>query len=117
MIVSFSQFLEDFQTLISSVSTSHEFLTTGDFNTHVDDLADSNAKTVRQFVSLLDHANFTQHVLFPTHPHFHTLDLIITSANSTLSPTVFSLPISPTDHFPIICSLKTTNYPTAPITT
>jgi len=36
--VSFSQFLEDFQTLISSVSTSpHEFLITGDFNIHVDD--------------------------------------------------------------------------------
>jgi len=69
-----------------------------------------------QFLSLLDHANLTQHVLFPTHRHSHTLDLVITSANSTLSPTVISLPISPTDHFPIICSLKITNSPTAPIT-
>jgi len=59
--VSFSQFLEDFQTLISSVSTSpHEFLFTGDFNIHVDDLTDSNAI---QLLSLLDHANLTQHVL------------------------------------------------------
>jgi len=105
--VSFSQFLEDFQTLISSVSTSpHEFLITDDFNIHVDDLADSNAV---QFLSLLDHANLAQHVLFPTHRHSHTLDLVITSANSTLSPTVISLPISPTDHFPIICSLKITS--------
>jgi len=32
----------------------------------------------------------------------------------TLSPTVVSLPISPTDHFPIICSSKITNSPTAP---
>jgi len=40
------------------------------------------------------------------------LDLVITSANSTLSPTVISLPISPTDHFPIICSLKFTDPPT-----
>jgi len=40
--MSFSQFLEDFQTLISFVSTSpHEFLITGDFNIHVDDLNDS----------------------------------------------------------------------------
>jgi len=63
--VSFSQLLEDFQTLISSVSTSpHEFLITGDFNIHVDDLANSNAI---QFLSLLDHADLTQHVLFPTH--------------------------------------------------
>jgi len=53
-ILCLSQFLEDFQTLISSVSTSpHEFLITGDFNIHVDDLADSNAI---QFLSLLDHA-------------------------------------------------------------
>jgi len=79
--VSFSQFLEDFQTLIASVSTSpHEFLITGDFNIHVDNLTDSNAI---QFISLLDHANSTQHVLIPTHRHSHTLDLVITSANPT----------------------------------
>jgi len=112
--VSFSQFLEDFQTLVSSVSTSpHEFLITGDFNIHVDDLADSNAI---QFLSFLDHANSTQHVLLPTHRHCYTLDLVITSANFTLSPTVISLPISPTDHFLIIYSLKITNSPTVPIT-
>jgi len=58
--VSFSQFLEDFQTLISSLSTSpHEFLITGDFNMHVNNLTDSNAI---QFLSILDHANLTQHV-------------------------------------------------------
>jgi len=96
----FSQFLEDFQTLISSVSTSpHEFLITGDFNIPVDDLTDANAI---QFLSLLDHANLTQHVSFPTHRHSHTLHLVITSANCTLSPTVISLPISPTDHM-FIC--------------
>jgi len=50
-----------------------------------------------QFLSLLDHANLTQHVLSPTHRNFHTLDLAITSANSASSPTVISLPISP-DH-------------------
>jgi len=112
--VSFSQFLEDFQTLIPSVSTSpHKFLITGDFNIHVDDLADSNAT---QFLSLLDHTNLTQHVIFPTNRLSHTLDLVTTSTNSTLSPTVITLPTSPTDHFPIICSLKITNSPTAPIT-
>jgi len=85
--VSFSQFLEDFQTLIASVSTSpHEFLIAGDFNIHVDDLADSNAT---QFLSLLDNTNLTQHVFFPTHWHSHTLH--------------------------IICLLKITKSPTAPI--
>ena len=54
--------------------------------------------------------------MFPTHRHSHTLDLVITSANSTLSPTVTSLPISPTDHFPIMSSLNITASPAAPIT-
>jgi len=67
-------------------------------------------------------------MFIPRHRHFHALSLglVITSANSTLSPTVIYLPISPTDHFPIIlttkrtplltiCSLKITNSLTAPI--
>jgi len=109
--VSFSQLLKDFQTLISYVSTSHEFFITGNFNIHVDDLTNAI-----QFLSLHDHANLTQHVLFPTHRYSQTLDLVLTSANSTLSPTVIYLPISLTDHFPITCLLKITNSPTAPIT-
>jgi len=48
--VAFYQFLEDFQILISPVSTSHEYLITGEYNIYVDDLADSNAI---QFLSLL----------------------------------------------------------------
>jgi len=112
--VSSSQFLEDFQTFISFVSKSpHEFLITGDLNIHLDDLTESNAL---QCISLIDHADLTRHVLFPTHRLSHTLDLVITSASSTLSPTVTYLPISRTDHCSIICSLKITNSPTAPIT-
>ena len=113
-ISSFSQFLEDFRTLISIIATSpHEFIITGDFNIHVDDPNDSSAI---QFLSLLDHANLIQHVSFPTHRQSHTLDLIITSANSTLCPTLTCLPVSPTDHFPIICTLNVTPSPRAPIT-
>jgi len=65
-----------------------------------DDLTDFK---VIQFLSRLDHANLTQHVSFPTNQHSHTLDLVITSANFTLSPTVISLTISLSDQFPIIC--------------
>ena len=54
---SFSQFLDDSQTLISPTSTSaHDFLITGNFNIHVDDLTDSNTL---QFISLLELANLT----------------------------------------------------------
>jgi len=58
----------------------------------------------------------TQRVFFPTHRNSHTLDFVLTSAKSILSPTVIHLPVSPTDHCSIICSLKITNSPTALIT-
>jgi hypothetical protein len=56
----------------------------------VDDLTDSNAA---QFTSLLDHANLIQHVSFPTHRGSHTLDLVITTADTTLSPCLRYLPV------------------------
>jgi len=67
-----------------------------------------------QFLSLLDHANLTQYVSFPTHRHSHTLNPIIMSANFTLSVTVIYLPISTTDYFQIIYPLTNTTSPTAP---
>ena len=112
-VASFSQFLADFQTLISSISTTpYEFLITGDFNIHVDDLTDSNAL---KFISLLDLANLTQHVPFSTHCHSHTLDLVITTSDSSLSPTFTPSPIFPSDHIPVIYSLNISPSPTVPL--
>lgn len=109
---SFSQFLEDFQTLISVASTTpHEFLITGDFNIHVDDPTDSNAI---QFLTLLNQAYLTQHVTFPTHRKSHTLDLVITAINSTLSPSFTHSLISPSDHFPVIYSINIIPPPSIP---
>jgi hypothetical protein len=72
---------KDFYTLFSAAATtSHEFLITGDFNLHVDDLFNSNTK---QFLSTLSAANLSQHVHLPTHTHQQTLDLITTHSNST----------------------------------
>ena len=103
---SFSQFLDDFQCFISSVATlSHDFLITGDFNIHVDDLSDNYSQ---QFLSILSHANLTQHVPFPTHRHNHTLDLVITSADSSLSPVISYTRNSSSDHFPVFSSLNIT---------
>jgi exonuclease III len=102
--VPFSQFFTDFQTLISHTATiPHGFLITGDFNLHIDDLENPNAK---QFLTLLDSCNLTQLVNFPTHRCGHTLDLIITATNSTLSPVISHSQISPSDHFPIFCELN-----------
>ena len=112
--VPFSQFLIDFQTLISHVATtSHEFLITGDFNIHLDDLENSNTKL---FLSLLDSCNLTQLVNFPTHRQGHTLDVIITPANSTLSPIITYSQISPSDHFPIFTQLNIQTPPPPPLT-
>lgn len=83
---SLSQFLEDFQCFISSVVTlSHDFVTTDDLNIHTDDLFDNYSQ---QLLSILNHAILTQHVSFPTHRHHYTLDLVITSAASSLFPVI-----------------------------
>jgi len=67
-------------------------------------------------LSLFKHADQNQNVSFPSHRHSQALDHVKTSANSTVSLIVIAVPISPKDHFSIICSLKITNSPTAPIT-
>ena len=101
--VPFSDFLIDFQTFISTAATTpHEFLITGDFNIHADNHSDLHSQ---QFLSLLNNANLTQHVNFPTHQAGHTLDLVITTKDSTLSPTITHSLVSPSDHFPIFTSL------------
>lgn len=97
----------------SSATTPHEFIITGDFNFHVDDPSDSAANN---FLSLLSSFNLTQHVNFPTHNRSHTLDLVITSSYSSLSPTISFSPISPSDHFPVISSLHISPMPLPPPT-
>ena len=102
--VPFSQFLTDFQTLVSlAATTSHDFLITGDFNLHVDDNQNSQAN---QFLSVLDSSNLVQLVTFPTHRNGHTLDLIITTNDSSVSPKISYSRISPSDHFPIFSKLS-----------
>jgi Endonuclease-reverse transcriptase len=112
-LASFPKFLEDFQTHISSITTiSFEFLITADFNIHVDNLTDSNAL---KFISLLDLANLTQHVPFSTLCHSHTLDLVISTSNSSLSPIFTSSPVFPSDHIPVTYSLNISPSPAVPL--
>jgi len=69
---------------------------------HVDNLTDSNAiytYSSYRFLIMLTKLNMSH---FPLNDILIHLDLTIASANSILSPTVMSLPISPTDHFAII---------------
>jgi exonuclease III len=58
--VPFSQFLTDFQTLVSLAArptTSHKFLITGDFNVHLDDTQNSQTNHI---LSVLKSANLVQ---------------------------------------------------------
>ncbi len=111
--VPFSDFLTDLDTLLSlAATTPHEFLITGDFNIHIDDPNDSQAK---QFLAALHSTNLTQHVSFPTHRDRHTLDLVITHTSSSLSPVVDYTPVSPSDHFPIFTALSISPLPPPPL--
>ena len=50
------------------------------------------------FLSMLHDTNLTQHVNFPTHdPGSHTLDLVITSTDSSLNPAVTRANTQPND--------------------
>ena len=92
-----SVFLDEFNSFLSlAATTPHEFITTGDFNIHVDNCTNHFTS---QFLSLL--SSFNLHVHFPTHKDNHTLDLIITSSDSSLSPSLSTTCITPCDHFPI----------------
>jgi len=84
---------------------------TGDFNLYLDDPNDSQAQ---QFLSVLNSTNLTQHVSFPTHRDNHTLDLVITANNSSLSPVIDYSPVSPSDHFPIFSTLIISPLPSSP---
>ena len=110
----FSTFLTEFQSISASFATlPHPFVITGDFNIHVDNLLDSHAK---QFLSLLESLNLTQHVSFFTHNQNHILDLVITAADSWLNPSLSCLSHSPSDHFPVFTSLSLAAPPPPPPT-
>ena len=107
--------LLQFSSFISHAAiTPHEFIITGDFNIHVNDLGDT--QTI-QFFDLFASCNPTQYVKIPTHRHGHTLDLIITPANTTLNPVITSADIVTSDHYPIFTSINVHPNPPPPPTT
>ena len=56
---------------------------------------------------MLHETNLTQHVNFPTHdPGSQTLDLVITSTDSSLNPAVTHAITQPSDHFPVFSYLN-----------
>ncbi|KAK6174194.1 hypothetical protein SNE40_017515 [Patella caerulea] len=75
----FADFSEYYETLILK---SGHLIITGDFNIHVDILSDP---VLEKFKDLLQSFGLSQHVISPTHRQGHTLDLVITQIDDTLS--------------------------------
>ena len=110
-----SVFLDEFGSFLSlAATTPNDFLLTGDFNIHVDNPSDNLAS---DFLNLLSSANLVQHVNFPTHIKNHTLDLVITSAASLLSPKLSHSALNVTDHYLIMADLEIKPFPRPPPST
>jgi len=68
----------------------------------------SDHAATSQFLSLLSSINWTQHVNFPTHNQNHVMDLVITSSDSSLAPSLYVTHCCPSDHFSIFAKLINT---------
>src|SRR6218665_1333899 len=84
-------------------SYSYFLRTIHPFNVHVDTPSDTLPSS---FLNLLSSVNLVQHVNFPTHIENHTLDLLITSTASLLSPKASQSAFNITDHFLIMADLE-----------
>ena len=75
-------FLEEFSSFLEGlVSTTSALLVAGDFNFHIDEPNDCDA---RRFLQVLESFDLIQHVSEATHKKGHILDLIITRAHEKL---------------------------------
>ena len=100
----FATFLNQLSSfLFHAATTPLEFIITGDFNIHGDDLIDT--QTI-QFFYLLASCNLTQHIKIPTHKYGQTLNLIITLANTTINPVITSSYIFTSYHYPIFTTIN-----------
>ena len=90
---------------MSVISTDfNHFILTGDFNIHIDNMTDGNAK---EFSSVLDMFGLWQHVTEPTHLRGHTLDLVISKGVVDISSVVV-IDLALSDHFCILSDLLIT---------
>ena len=101
----FSVIMSEFSELLAFLNeTKADFVITGDLNLPLDDVSDTQTQ---QFLSLLTSCNVFQLVDVPTHFGNHILDVVITPVTSALdTSSVNILPFSPSDHFPVVCSLN-----------
>ena len=110
----YTTFIDQLICSYSYVKYPHEFILTGDFNIHLDGPADQQSILA---MSLLASFNLTQHVFIPTRTNGHTLDLVITSSNSSLHSVISHAVNTTSDHFQIFSRCHITPNPPTPSTT
>ena len=102
-------FIDDFTVMLSVICIDFDSLViTGDFNVHVDNVCDSNAKELN---AVLETFGLTQHVSGPTHSRGHTLDLLITKGVNISNVNVVDVALS--DHFCVFFDLSVIPKPPA----
>ena len=101
LISTFFSELADY--LESIVLCQEQLLISGDFNIHVDNAEDTDA---RKLIDLLESYGLQQHVTSPTHKHDHTLDLIITRQSDQLLGNTPRISRYISDHATVLCSIR-----------
>ncbi len=87
-----SSFLSELTELLTLACAQHDrIIMLGDFNIHVD----SDCNTAKDFLSVLDYFDVSQHIDFPTHSHSHTLDLLCTVGIDNVGAQGHEMGISP----------------------
>ena len=98
-------FLEELTMLLETLIASDEtFILAGDVNIHLDDKNDFYTK---QFNDIMEMFNLVQHVNFATHKLDHTLDFVVTQADSPVIENIKATNVDLSDHYMILFDSKT----------
>jgi len=99
-----AKFMSEFSALLEELSsTNHNSIILGDFNFPFNDSKQSSTQTLH---SMLDCANFKQHVREPTHTNGNMLDLVISPLDSPFSLKITGHDWSvSSDHCAVLCNM------------
>ena len=91
-------FLEELTQLLEIFTANSEvFVLSGDVNIHLD-ASDTYSKQLNDIFLMF---NLKQHVDFPTHKHGHTIDVVVTHADSPVIEDIMPNNVNLSDHFVI----------------
>ena len=106
-------FLSDFDDFLERTVDVKNHVITGDFNIHVDMSSD---RFVSNFLNVLDHYRFSQHIDKPTHSAGHVLDLFLSRTDDNIIRTSSVHDLNISDHAMIVCDLSVLKSPPSRIT-